>query len=258
VLDRIKTWVVARLARAAIRAQADPARRAALRAAPLPDAWGMLVAREVRPFARLTRAQQVRLLDDLKVFAGEKQFVGVDGFEIDDRVRVLVSASAALLVLGLDIAVLDHVTSVEVRPAVVEHHGVRHAGLYRHGEPGGVPMGVVELCWDQVVHGIAHDDGRNVVLHELAHAFDHGDGLADALMDHPRFAAWQDTLRALPLERFEGDRSDTSIVADVEGPELFAVATVLFFERPARLRRLDAELFDVLRELYQLDPHDFA
>jgi MtfA peptidase len=260
VLDRIKTWVAARLARAAIRAQADPSRRAELRDAPLPDAWGVLVARELRPFSRLSAAQQARLLDDVKVFAGEKEFVGIGGFTIDERARVLISASAALLVLGLDIACLDHVSRVEVcAAAVAEPDGSRRAGQYRHGNPGGVPLGVVELCWDEVVHGLTHDDGRNVVLHELAHAFDHGDGLLDALADHPRYTAWQTALRSLPLARsVHGDLHITTVVADVEGPELFAVATELFFERPERLRRIDAELFDTMLALYQLDPRTFA
>lgn len=260
MIERIKTWVTARLLRAAIRAQAEPGRRAALRAAALPDAWGVLVARELRPFSRLSASQQARVLDDLKVFAGEKEFVGVDGFEIDDRVRVLVSASAALMLLGLDISLFDHVGRVEVRATtVLEPDGTRRSGQYRHGTVGGVPLGVVELCWDEGEYGLRHDDGSNVILHELAHAFDHSDGLLDALTDHPRYAAWQDALRHAPLAHgVRGDRHVTTVVADVEGPELFAVATEFFFERPERLRRLDPELFATMLALYQLDPRTFA
>jgi MtfA peptidase len=260
VLERVKTWVMSKLARAQVRADSDPARRARLRAAPLPEGWEALVAQELRPFRRLTAAQQVRVLGDLKVFAGEKEFVGVDGFEIDDRVRVLISAAAALLVIGLDLGRLDHVIRVEVRArAVLSPDGTRHAGRYRHGMVGDVPLGIVELAWDHVVAGLQDEEGCNVVLHELAHALDHSDGRCDALTDHPRYPAWQDSLRDLRLRtRPVGRRQVTSVIADVEGAELFAVATELFFEHPSRLLRLDPELFEVLRDFYQVDPRTFA
>lgn len=260
VLERLKLWVAGRLARTVVRAHANPSRRAELREGPLPDGWGVLVAQHLRPFTRLSTAQQARLLDDLKVFAGEKEFVGLDGFTVDERARVLVSASAALMVLGLDISCLDHVTRIEIRASTIdEPSGVRRAGQYRHATLAGVPYGIVELSWDEAVQGLTHDDGYNVVLHELAHAFDHGDGLLDALADHPRYPAWQAALRHLPLgQRVVGDAVHSRLVPDVEGPELFAVATELFFEHPHRLHKLDAELFEAMAALYQLDPRDFA
>jgi len=260
VFGRLKSWMLGKLVRAALDVRADPARRAELRAAPLPDHWGLLVARELPQFGRLTPPQQARLLDDVKVFMGEKAFVGQDGFVVDDRAKVLVSATAALLVLGLDVARFDHVLTVEIRPTVIAHDdGTHRAGQYRHGEVGGVALGIVELVWDQVLAGLRHDDGDNVVMHELAHALDHGHGGLDALTAHPRYAAWQAALHRLPLRTSLAAAGELAhLVADVEGPELFAVATELFFERPGRLFRLDAELFEVMRAYYQLDPRTFA
>ena len=46
----------------------------------------------------------------------------------------------------------------------------------------------------------------------------------------------------------------TSIIVDVEGPELFAAATELFFEAPRRLHRIDASLFEAMYAIYGVDP----
>jgi Mlc titration factor MtfA (ptsG expression regulator) len=48
------------------------------------------------------------------------------------------------------------------------------------------------------------------------------------------------------------------VVADVDGPELFAVASELFFERPMTLMRIDPELFYELQNIYKIDTRLFV
>ena len=96
----------------------------------------------------------------------------------------------------------------------------------------------------------------HVVLHELAHAFDHG---LDLLQTHPERAAWEAALHELPLHTtYTKTHATVQLVADVTGSELFAVATELFFEVPRRLLAVAPTLFDELRGIYNIDPRDFT
>lgn len=258
-------WVAALARRGTNAERAQRAeRRSELRAAPLPEGWRAIVERELPQYARLTAAQREKLLDDAKVFAAEKIWYGEDGFVIDDRVKVLVSASAALLALGGDIAMFDHVERVVIREAVVVEDSGHVGGRYEAtrmmiGDRVVDHSGVVELSWSAVIGGLARADGQHTAIHEFAHAFDHADGRLDALVAHPSFDRWRAALHELPLgRRILGSYLATEVIGDVDGPELFASATELFFECPHRLRSIDSELFDVLCAMYAIDPRTFA
>src|SRR6478735_2568806 len=75
-------------------------RRERWAALPFPEAWRRILWRRVPIVARLSAAQRRELESRIQVFVREKRFVGCDGQEIDDDVRVTIAAQAALLVLG--------------------------------------------------------------------------------------------------------------------------------------------------------------
>lgn len=216
----------------------------------VPDAWRHILEREFPYFRRLDARQRDKLGGDVRAFAA-KQFVGIDGFVVDDRVRVHVAATAALLVVGLDIKLFDHVQRVEMREArYLDEHGQIAEGHYAYATRDDGPFGIVQLAWRSVLDGHARPDGAHVGIHELAHALDHGLG-QQLLAQHERCEHWRSSLRDMPL-------SAGLVVADVDGPELFAVASELFFERPMTLMRIDPALFFELHAIYQVDPRSFA
>ena len=211
-----------------------------------PDAWRHILEREFRYYRKLDAQQRAKLAGDVGAFA-QKEFVGVDGFVVDERVRVHVSATAALLVLGLDIALFDHVRRIEMREAhYFDEHGNVAEGHYEYATPPSGPVGILTLAWNGVLAGAARPDGAHVGIHELAHALDHGLG-EKLLAQHERCDVWRDALRDMPLHA-------GAVIADVEGPELFAVASELFFERPMTLMRIDPALFFELHTIYKVDP----
>jgi len=216
----------------------------------VPDAWRLILEREFPYFRKLDVRQRGKLLGDVRTFSG-KDFVGIDGFVIDDRARVHVAATAALLVLELDIKLFDHVRRVELREArYINEHGHISDGHYEYGTHDTGPIGIVQLAWHSILDGHARPDGAHVAIHELAHALDHGLGHR-LLADHERCEHWRHSLSGMPLH-------GGLVVADVEGPELFAVASELFFERPMTLMRIDPQLFFELQGIYKLDPRVFA
>jgi Mlc titration factor MtfA (ptsG expression regulator) len=239
----------------------DFARRAQLRATPLPEAWRLIIERELPHWQRLTEAQRAKLLGDVHVFLTEKPIIGIEGFEVTDRARVLVAASAALLALGLDISIFDHVRRIAIRPDIVVEERGKVGGFYQpmanvtvEGDQVIETWGDVELSWPQLDLAFRKLEGANTPIHELAHAFDHADGKLDSLMAHAHYDRWRARLHGLVLDKTRvGDYQLTETVADVEGPELFAVATELFFEAPRRLHKIDAELYEALYQIYGID-----
>lgn len=216
----------------------------------VPDAWRHILEREFPHYRKLDGAQRDKLIRDVATFAS-KDFVGIDGFTINDRVRVHVSATAALLVIGLEISLFDHVRRIEMREArYLDEHGNIAEGHYEYATPDSGPVGILTLAWRGILDGHARPDGAHVGIHELAHALDHRLG-EQLLADQERREVWRHALQNMPLH-------GGLVIADVEGPELFAVASELFFERPMTLMRIDPALFFALVDIYKVDPRTFA
>ena len=214
------------------------------------DAWRHILEHQFPYYRKLDARQRAKLLADVGTFAA-KQFVGLDGFAVDDEVRVHVAATAALLVIELDISLFDHVRRIEMREArYLDEQGNIAEGHYEYGnhETDG-PVGILHLAWHGMLAGAARKDGMHVGIHELAHALDHG--LGEQLLDqHERCEHWRHALRGKPLH-------GGMAIADVDGPELFAVASELFFERPMTLMRIDPVLFFELVDIYKIDTRAF-
>jgi len=262
LVRRFVAWLRGRFIRYARRkmigehAVVDHDRRAELRLQPLTDAQRLLLDTWFPPFARLSKPQRTKLVADLQVFLGEKTIEGHD-LELDERIRLVIAASACLLVLGLDISVLDHVTRVVVRREPFDTAGPDLAGRYREADyPFAGRHGEVELLWSAVIDGVARAEGDHVVVHEFAHAFDHGLSLLQAHADR---VAWEKALARLPLHTsYTKTHAVTQIAGSVEGPELFATASEMFFEVPRKLMQVTPTLFDELRAIYNVDPRTFT
>jgi Mlc titration factor MtfA (ptsG expression regulator) len=95
--------------------------------------------------------------------------------EIDDTVRVVISACAVRLVLHRDLSYFNRLTEIVVYP-----HD------YRHKDDGGRILGeahhwgTVVLSWPAVIHGAGNpDDGHATAAHEFAHVLDRAGGAFD-------------------------------------------------------------------------------
>lgn len=259
---RLLAWLRVRFVRYARRkmigphAVVDTSRRAVLREKPLTDTQRLLLETWFPPFRKLSKAQGAKLVADLQVFLAEKP-IESEGVEIDERIRLVVAASACLLVLGLDIAAFDHVTRVVVRGEPFVDHGPDLMGRYRQADyPIAGKHGEVELLWSAIIEGVARAEGEHVVVHEFAHAFDHG---LDLLQRHAERPAWEKSLARLPLHtRYTKTHQITRYAGNLEGAELFAVASELFFEVPRKLVTVAPTLFDELRRIYNVDSRSFT
>lgn len=197
-----------------------------------------------------------------------KRWEAAAGFALDDEIRVVLAAQAAVLLLGLDRDELQLVTTVVVHPTSTHTVGERPghiAGTYTDDpmEFDGLAedmRGPVLIAWDAAFDSARHPSrGYDVVAHELAHKLDMLDGLIDGtplLPPGPRRDRWV----AVCTEVFDalGDDDESRPPLDPYGAEdpgeFFAVATEAFLSNPVDLETNEPALYDVLRDFYGQDP----
>ena len=262
-------------------------KRRRIRARPFPADWRDILKRRV-PYVRMMPVDlQLQLKGHIQVFLAEKAFIGCDGLEITDEIRVTIAAQACLLILNRADFYYPELRQILVYPssfvAKREHTdgaGIKHAG---HQVLAGESWssGQVILSWHDTLQGAAvPDDGNNVVIHEFAHQLDQEKGAANGapiLARRAHYRRWSQVLndeyRALQARRtFRGERihnphvEETAVAATAEQDplfsdygatdpaEFFAVISEVFFERPARMAQEHSALYQELARFYRLDP----
>jgi hypothetical protein len=260
-------------------------------ARPFASPHSKILRKNLPVYAGMPVPLQLQLKRLTKQFLHEKKFIGCDGFEITDEVRVTIAAKACLLLLNRRMPVFPDLSMVLVYPAafVVPRTEFGVGGVVTHqnqtlsGESWS--DGRVILAWDHILNDIdRHGSGHDVVIHEFAHQLDSASGRtngAPALPSKARYARWaavfEPEFAALQaaVERHQHGKHAAhtgqhashqqhqahETVLDFYGAtspaEFFAVATEAFFGNPAALAQHHAALFAELRGYYQVDPRNW-
>jgi Mlc titration factor MtfA (ptsG expression regulator) len=246
-------------------------RRQKLLDALLPDEWLQIIESKVAVYSRLSAEQQQRLIQAVKVIAAERPFVGCQGLEVSDEVKVTIAAQAALLLLGEEGYYFDRVPTIFVYPRhqlARTVHDLTHAHLVEEDVPidgQALEQGEIRLAWNEVLYGASDPaDGENVVLHEFAHHLDRLDGEMGGtppLASHQQREQWVAVFeRELDELRREQDRGSETFLheeAAESRAELFAYSTECFFEQPHELEQWHPELFGCLLSFYKTDPREW-
>ncbi len=239
-------------------------------ARPFPAAWEAHLA-ALPWFAGLPEAMRGELRRLVKAFLHRKRFVGCEGLEVTEQMRVLVAAQACTLLLNRPNNAFPALRWIYLFP------GAFRSRQMEHGEDGvvsrasGTLLGVswnngrVVLAWDSVLHDLADgSDGRNVVLHEFAHQLDQEDGSADGaplLYTHEGYRHWAEVMghefHHLQAQLSRGQHALIDPYGATNPAEFFAVVTELFYERPAAMARAYPRLFETLSGYYRVDPRQW-
>jgi Mlc titration factor MtfA (ptsG expression regulator) len=248
-------------------------RRNKIASRPFPDAWLVLLKKNVPLYSRLPQADQEELRRHILVFMAEKQFEACGGLRMTDQIRITIAAHACILLLHRKTDYYPGLKTILVYPrayvaanvhrfvgdTVLETEDVRLGESWHHGS--------VVLSWDDVRRSASDvQDGQNVVFHEFAHQLDSSGGRGDStpvLQDRSSFIAWARALGE-DFEKFQQEvvgANDHSHVLDEYGAtdpaEFFAVATESFFERPKDVQQRYPRLYEELKRFYQQDPATF-
>lgn len=227
-------------------------RRAARRAFPEDDRrW---LEAHLPFYEALGEQARRRFERDVQFFLDEHSFEGVAGVAVTDELRLAVAAGAALLLHGRPGWELDAGRSILFYPDRFDE--AYQGGDYAAFEGMAHEQGPVLLSAKAVRESWAGADDGNVVLHELAHLFDFQSQGADgipSLMAPASEGSWRALVRR-EMRRVERRRSMLRPYAATAPSEFFAVAVEAFFTRPAEMQRRHSELYEALKNFFNLDP----
>jgi len=226
--------------------------------------WSALLEANFEHWRTLDTAELDRMRMLVAKFFHETTWEPANGFELTDPIRVLISAQASMLLLGLEIDEFPLLTSVIVHPSTVVQRGERSTGgSVRSSSPQMLLgqahyRGPVLLSWSATRRGAKFPSrGENVVYHEFAHQLDMIDGITDGtppLGDEAARDRWVRVCTAA-YDTVRADRSEVlRPYAGTNPAEFFAVATEVFFNRPDALQIHEHELYTELAAFYQQDP----
>ena len=136
------------------------------------------------------------------------------------------------------------------------------AGGIEHRSGEAWQGGPIVLSWQDVIRGGRdEDDGRNVTIHEFAHALDGLDGEMGgniAFDSDDDATQWKRIVDSEYAQLVDAADQHQQTLLDHYGAtnqaEFFAVATETFFERPAELELEHTQLFSLLQKYYRIDP----
>ena len=243
-------------------------RRSRLRARTFPAGWRAILRRRVPIVRRMPDGLRRQLLGHIQVFVAEKPFVGCDGLEVTDEMRVTIAAHACLLLLDRPDHYYPRLHQVLVYPGpfVAERPRRDAIGLV-HDESRVLSgeswaHGQVILSWPDVVEGAAlAGDGRNVAIHEFAHQLDQEKGHANGapeLAGFQRYPRWSSVLAqeygALRERLLNREASILDPYAATDPAEFFAVSSEVFFGQPRRMQAEHPALYGELSRYYRVDP----
>lgn len=263
-------------------------KRRKLLAKPFPPEWLAILQRNVRHSHLLSDDERRRLRDDLRIFIDDKYWelggdwssytaateprhgAGRNGeiSSVSDEMKVTIAAQACLLTLNIP----DHDYYKRVRTVLV--YPTAFIAPTRRYLPGGVVSeggansgqawfrGPVIISWaDARAGGRGQTRGRNLVIHEFAHALDMTDGLINGtppLSNREQYKQWHDVMTAEYHRLVDAAARGEPTLLDQYGAtdvgEFFAVATECFFQQGAYLQHYHPKLYSVLRDYFRQDP----
>jgi Mlc titration factor MtfA (ptsG expression regulator) len=243
-------------------------RRKHLLETPFPAEWLAICEQNVAIYDLLDETEQQRLRDLTQVFIAEKHWEGCGGLELDDEMRVTIAGTGCQMLLGRDHDLFSRLSSILVYPSTVvippRQVGVFTFPIGPVGETAvlgeATRVGAVVLAWDNAKAG-ARDarDGRNTVIHELAHQIDmiSGDANGTPPMDPPHARNWGQVFEAAFLaHKSRAEHHQKSLLRDyaiTNEAEYFAVAAEVFFEKPKQFLATLPDVYTAMAEFFGLD-----
>lgn len=248
------------------RVSARKRRRQELLEAALSDDERAIIADQVPLVRRLPQDLREKLEGKINLFLEQVEFQGCNGLDVTDEMALSIATQACLLVVNTE-AWYDDLTTVMVYPgafksvrAQMDGYVVTETEIIRTGESWS--RGPVILSWADSEQGAQDDrDGHNVVLHEFAHQLDNRSGHTDGvplLNRGQSFAEWSRVFEEAYKRHVRNVEAGRRTVIDAYGmegyEEFFATSVEVFFEKPARLRHDEPDVYEQLQQLFCLDP----
>ncbi|MGL1885107.1 MAG: zinc-dependent peptidase [Reichenbachiella sp.] len=189
-------------------------------------------------------------------FIDNKKFIPAGGLlHVDHQMKALIAASAIQITFGHPGVYFKNFKDIYVYPDAYFSEGMQQ---FNAGEVH--KAGLIMLSWKDFISGYASsDDGRNLALHEMAHAV----RLENMIKNEEYFYFNWDDIKELNTYTVEetnkikaGQESIFRPYAAIHYQEFFAVMIEVFFEQPQLLKEYHLNLFLVTTRLLKQNPLD--
>jgi len=221
---------------------------------PLPWKYKEILKNNFNYYKQLSRKDKTKFEHKVQRFIHIKEFIPRQFDRVTDEMKVLISACAVQLTFGFPNVFLSHFKRILVYPD--DYYSTINK-TYHKGEVNPRVQAIV-ISWKNFVAGYDDlKDGRNLGLHELAHALRLEDRIFNEefkFFDHETLDLWHQ-LANQEIERIQ--KGESRMFRDYAGTnqeEFFSVAIENFFERPDQFKELMPRLYANLVLLLKQDP----
>jgi len=224
---------------------------------PFPDEWEQILRTHVAFFLALDEAGKSRFRQLVQIFLDEVRITGIRT-GVDETVRVLVAASAAIPIFGFHDWEYRRLHEVLIYPDAFDDAYRTRGGSDEHilGMVGLHHLsGVMILSKPALLAGFSPQPGtHNVGVHEFVHLVEKEAGEYGLPPEVPWMAVRQWVRYvARELAHPSSRRTHVSDYAYTNEHEFFAVLAEYFFTSPDLLKRRDPALYALLRDLFHQD-----
>ncbi len=200
--------------------------------------------RQHSPFyMRLSKKRQGWFEHRVFRFIDHYQFIGREGFEITDEVRIRIAAIYVMLTFGMRIYLIPVMDKIIVYPSI---YMSKSTNEYHKGEFNPRVRAVV-FSWEDFLSGIdVHNDNVNLGIHEFAHVLHHHGRIAADVSASIFTSVYQRILKEIshPPNRQRLLESDYFRQYGLTNHfEFLAVIVEHYFETPDEFRSTFPELY---------------
>ncbi|MEO8029624.1 MAG: zinc-dependent peptidase [Gemmatimonadota bacterium] len=250
-------------------------------AAPVPVEWLRELGQQVPLTNGLGAARRQLLLARARELIQTCHWEGCGGLTLTEPMQLVIAAQAALLALELPADAYADLREILVYPSTMvprratpsrDPYAASEAGQPIAGEAW--KTGTVVVSWGAALQGgVNPSDGHNTILHEFAHILDFRAGLTapidleirrydPILLSTASTPSTREVWHKLISDNYtrfcaQLEANQPSVIDDygaTNESEFFAVATEVFFEKPAELMAQYPELYAGLKFFYRQDP----
>lgn len=207
-----------------------------------------------RYYQSLNETDKLLFEKRVQKFMDMKEFIPRGGLkEVTLEMKTLISASAIQITFGLPGIYFLHFYRILVYP---DDYYSTITQRYHKGEVN--TRGLIVLSWKSLLNGyMHHSDGRNLGLHEMAHALKIVDSIKNEEYNFFDYDAFHGFIRHGRIEMHRinnGEESFFRKYAATNDYEFFAVAVENFFEKPVDFKNYHPDLFALLCKLLKQSP----
>ena len=243
-------------------------KRDKVRRLPFNKQWRKVIQQRMPYFRQMPADLQLQLKQHIQVFVSEKNFVGCNGIEITDEIKITIAAQACLLLLNRKTDYYPKLKTILVYPsAFLKEQTQKSADGVQYTRKVALSgeswdFGKIVLSWQDSVYGAQlPNDGHNVVIHEFAHQLDQENGRANGapiLGKGQTYQSWSDVFskqfEILRKQAATGEASIFDYYGATEPAEFFAVVSEVFFEKSEQFYQQHPALYRQLTDYYKVDP----